>query len=61
MNSLREIRRKHCMSQKDLAKISGVTEQTIVNIEKGRHLPMFVTMRKLAKALNVDVTDLHFE
>lgn len=61
MNNLRDIRRKRCLSQADLSQLSGVTEQTIVSIEKGRHYPKFVTIRKLALALKVDVEELKFE
>ena len=53
MNTLREIREAKIISQEDLAKISGVAGATISRIENGHRKPRYVTMRKLAKALNV--------
>lgn len=61
MNKLKEIRVKHYLSQEQLAKISGITEQTIVSIEKGRRKPQFVTIHKLANALNVKPDEFNFD
>jgi DNA-binding XRE family transcriptional regulator len=59
-NNLRELRIKSCLSQRDLAKKSGITTSTIVTIEKCRHHPQFITIRKLAKALGVETSELYF-
>jgi DNA-binding XRE family transcriptional regulator len=61
MNNLRELRTKRCLSQRDLAKEAELKPSTIYTLEKGKHHPQFVTIRKLAKALNVDVTELFFD
>ena len=50
---LRQIRERQGLSQADLAERSGVTQATISNLEQGRPA-RFVTMRKLAVALNVE-------
>ena len=60
MPTLREIRRKKVISQAELAKVSGVAEGTISRIETGKHVPQFVTIRKLAKALGVEPGDIAF-
>ena len=50
---LRKLREERAMSQRDLAERAGVSQATIVRAEGGtetRH----VTVRKLAKALDVE-------
>jgi transcriptional regulator with XRE-family HTH domain len=42
------------MSQRDLARESGVSLATITNLERGHTEPRFETVRKLAAALEVD-------
>jgi len=58
---LREFRRQKGWSQKDLADASGVGQDTISGIEKGRHEPRPSTLRKLAEALDVEVADFFRE
>lgn len=57
-NSLRAYRVKKLMTQRDLAKASGVTQVTISFIENGLSEPMDLTMEKLARALKVEVEKL---
>jgi len=57
-NRLREYRVKRLMTQKELAKISGVGQVTISFIENGLIDPMELTKAKLARALKVPVEDL---
>lgn len=38
------------------AKISGISDQTILNAENGKHTPSEETIRKFAEALNVDIS-----
>lgn len=47
-----------CLSDKEISILSGVGRSTITQIKKGRREPMPQTLGKLAKALNVDVTEL---
>ena len=49
------------MSQADLSRASGVTVSAICRLERGERLPRFVTIRKLAKALNVDPGEIEFK
>jgi transcriptional regulator with XRE-family HTH domain len=58
---LREFRRQKGWSQKDLADASGVGQDTISGIERGQHEPRPSTLRKLAEALNVEVSDFFRE
>jgi transcriptional regulator with XRE-family HTH domain len=48
------------MSQADLSRESGVTVSAICRLERGERKPRFVTIRKLAKALNVDPAEINF-
>jgi transcriptional regulator with XRE-family HTH domain len=61
VEALREIRRQKGWSQKDLADESGVGQDTISGIESGRHEPRPSTLRKLAKALDIEVRELFEE
>jgi putative transcriptional regulator len=47
-NSLAELRRGQNCSQEDLARIVGVSRQTIISIEKGRYSPSLALAFKLA-------------
>ena len=53
-----EYRRRQGLSQRDLAEMSGVSPSTIYEIEKGRREAKPSTLRKLATALGVEVTNL---
>ena len=54
MNNLRAYRVKKLMTQKDLAKASGVSQVTISFIENGLSEPMDLTKQKLSRALKVE-------
>jgi len=56
--TLRELRLNRLFSQAKLAKLSGVSRTTIVAIENNQHTPQPLTIHKLAKALDVDPTDI---
>ena len=61
METLKDIRRRHGLSQVDLSIRSGVAQNTISDIETGRRDPRPSTLRKLAKALSVEVGDFYPE
>ena len=50
---LRELRRAKLVSQRELAKMAGVSQKTIVDIETGKTHPHPSTLRKIAVALKV--------
>lgn len=55
---LRETRTRRLLTQEELAERAGVSPSTVVNIERDNAEPRFRTIRKLAKALDVDPTSL---
>lgn len=56
--NLRAIRLGRLMTQADLAGASGLTKATISRLETGATKARISTVRKLAKALNVDPGEL---
>ena len=54
---LKEYRKKHKLTQKDLAKLVDVSPDYISQIERGR-IPGMVTAIKLAKLFNTTLEDL---
>jgi DNA-binding XRE family transcriptional regulator len=57
-DKLREVRTSRLLTQSELSEKSGVNTTTIVRIERNQVEPHFRTIRKLAKALDVDPTEL---
>ena len=55
---LREARTRRLLTQDELAEKARVSQSTIANIERNNAEPQFRTIRKLAKALDVDPTTL---
>jgi DNA-binding XRE family transcriptional regulator len=53
MATLRNLRRRQLLSQRDLAQKAGVTASTVYLIETGRTEPRLKIMRQLCEALNV--------
>lgn len=51
---IKAARERSSLSQTDLARISGVSRQTINEIESGKRRPLPATMRTLADALGID-------
>jgi transcriptional regulator with XRE-family HTH domain len=56
---LRALRERAALSQKDLAKLSGVARATIADLEAGKRPARPSTLRKVAQGLGVEVTDLY--
>jgi len=55
---LKNARTKRLLTQEELAEKAEVSAATVVNIERNNQEPQFRTIRKLAKALNVDPAEL---
>lgn len=55
---LRQLRRQRGMTQEQLAEISGYHATHIANMERGRNLPSFEAVFRLARALGVPVAEL---
>jgi transcriptional regulator with XRE-family HTH domain len=54
MSTIKELREKQFLSVGELAEKAGVSRTVIYGIESGIHKPIKRTIRKLAKALEVD-------
>ena len=62
LREVREIRLRRGLSHADLSAMTGVAEFTISEIESGKRAnPRPSTLRKLARGLGVEVTDLYGE
>ena len=58
MERLRELRRQSVLSMRELEEASGVSYNTIWRLETGKTGAQPRTIRKLAKALGVDPSEL---
>ena len=56
-NSLKVERAKKDLTQEDLAKLIGVSRQTINAVEKGRYVPSTVLALKMSKLFGIPVND----
>ena len=57
-NSVRKLRTERFMSQAELSKVAGVSPAHLGRIERNEHEPHLSTIRKIAKALGVDPSEL---
>lgn len=58
MASLRTLRRRQLLSQRDLASKAGLTASTIYLIETGQTRPRLKVMRQICEALGVSPMDV---
>jgi transcriptional regulator with XRE-family HTH domain len=58
---LKVLRERRALSLSDLAQLTGLSRVTINRIENGKQKPLPRTIRKLAKALDVEVEELTSE
>jgi DNA-binding XRE family transcriptional regulator len=56
--NVKTARRQRFMTQAQLAKTTGLSQRTLVNIETNRVQPHFSTIIKIAEALGVDPSEL---
>jgi transcriptional regulator with XRE-family HTH domain len=59
LHPLTRIRSRVAMSQRELAKRSGVSQKTLSNIETGFRLPDPVTVGKIAQALGLEFDEVY--
>ncbi|HEX2109327.1 MAG TPA: helix-turn-helix transcriptional regulator [Rubrobacteraceae bacterium] len=55
---LRRLRRARALSQRDLARITGIAQDTISQLETGKREAQPRTIRRLAEALSVEPSTL---
>lgn len=58
MAALRTIRRHQLLSQRDLAKLAGITASTVYLVESGRTAPHFKVMRAVCAALGMQPSEV---
>lgn len=57
--SIARLRKQRDFSQEKLARLAGVSNNTLVNIDAGKNSnPTIATLRKIARALRVKVDDM---
>ena len=57
--NLRKLRESKGLSQEKLARLADVANNTIIKIEAGKNQnPTLDTLKKISKALNVNIDDL---
>ena len=57
-NKLEEIRKKHGITQEELASILEVSRQTIGSLENGRYNPSILLAFKIAKYFNLTIEEI---
>ncbi len=57
-NNVRLYREKNELTQEELAKLAGVSRQSIISIEKGYYIPTSVLALKLSVVLKTKTDDL---
>ena len=57
-NAVQKFRKSNSMTQEDLARVTGVTRQTIISIEKGKYTPSLPLALLIAKTFNAKVEDI---
>jgi transcriptional regulator with XRE-family HTH domain len=55
---LKELRERNLLTQAELGVAAGVSRDQVSRIERDEVDPRFTTIRKLARALNVDPSEL---
>ena len=55
---LKTIRRSKSISQEALAKLAGMSQTFLSNVENGKSDPSLTTLRRLAGVLGVSISDL---
>ncbi|MBQ2917012.1 MAG: helix-turn-helix transcriptional regulator [Clostridia bacterium] len=57
-NQIRGLRKKHNITQDDLASAVGVTRQTIISLENGKYNASLQLAHKIAKHFNMKIEDI---
>lgn len=57
-NLVKTMRKQHHYTQRDVAEKVGVTDRTIISIEKGQYKPSLVLAYKLAVLFDTDIESL---
>ena len=58
LNTVKEYRKKAGLTQEGLARVMGVSRQTIISIERGRYIPSLPLALKLAGYFECSTDDM---
>jgi len=58
LNNVYNLRRDLGMTQEDLAKLVGVTRQTVIAVEKGSYTPSLLLAMKIALVFKKKIEDI---
>jgi putative transcriptional regulator len=59
-NSIKELRRKACLTQEELAKKANISRTHLAEIENGNAIPSVLVAQKIAKALKTRIDKIFF-
>lgn len=57
-NQIKMYRKEKKLTQRKLAEVVGVTERTIISLEKGKYKPSIILAYKLASFFNTSIENL---
>lgn len=57
-NQIKELRKKHNITQDELANAVGVTRQTIISLESGKYNASLQLAYKIAKHFQMNIEDI---
>lgn len=58
INKVHELRKSYGITQEELAKLVGVTRQTIISIESGKYTASLLLAYRLAKLFKLSIEDI---
>ena len=58
INKVHDLRKKKRITQEDLAKMVGVTRQTIISIENGKYQASLILALRIARVFELPVEDI---
>ncbi|MDS0528501.1 helix-turn-helix transcriptional regulator [Clostridium sp. SHJSY1] len=54
-NIIKDLRKERKLTQEDLAKVCGVTRQTIISLENGKYNPSIFLAHKIASLFDTNI------
>ena len=57
-NRVRELREDRGLSQSELARLTGVTRQTIISLENGKYNPSILLAHAIARLFGTQIEDI---
>lgn len=57
-NNISQLRKKHSMTQKELADLLKVSRQTIISLERGKYNPSILLAYQISKLFNKTIEEI---